>query len=330
MSEWSIPAVIDAVTEAVPDREMLVWTSVRRTYAEVQATHDAARRVLPRAGLGVRRERSELARWECGQSPVAILLSNCPEYVETMLGAYRARAVPFNVNHHYNAAEVAQLLDQIGARGDRVPPPARAAARGRRRATDRLLVDVDDGIGCRSAARAASRSRRRSPMRARRRRAPDAVGGRPLSRVHRRHHRTAEGCAVAAGRRLRRRDGRRRGRDRRDDRRDGRAAARRSGSRRRRSCTGPRSGPCSPRCTTAAQSCSTTTPRRSTRARSSRRPRASMRTLLTIVGDAYARPIVDELRAATLRPLVVAAARDRRRDDRTGLQARAARAAART
>ena len=34
--EWSLPAAIDAVTEAVPDREMLVWTSVRRTYAQVQ------------------------------------------------------------------------------------------------------------------------------------------------------------------------------------------------------------------------------------------------------------------------------------------------------
>ena len=36
-------------------------------------------------------------------------------------------------------------------------------------------------------------------------------------------------------------------------------------------------------------------------------------TLLTIVGDAYARPIVDELRDAALRPLVAAAAGDRRR-----------------
>ena len=34
--EWSLPAVHDVVTAAVPDREMLVWESVRRTFAEVQ------------------------------------------------------------------------------------------------------------------------------------------------------------------------------------------------------------------------------------------------------------------------------------------------------
>src|SRR5262249_35565462 len=114
-TEWSLPAAIDAVTAAVPDREMLVWTSVRRTFVEEQ---DRTRRLAAffRAqGLGGQRERADRERWECGQSPVAIVLSNCPEYVETMLGAFRARAVPFNVNHHYNATEVGQLLDQVGA-----------------------------------------------------------------------------------------------------------------------------------------------------------------------------------------------------------------------
>ena len=44
--EWSLPAALDAVTDAVPDREMLVWTTVRRTYAEVRAADRAARCVL--------------------------------------------------------------------------------------------------------------------------------------------------------------------------------------------------------------------------------------------------------------------------------------------
>lgn len=146
-AEWSLPAAIDAVTEAVPDREMLVWTSVRRTYAEVQ---DRTRRLgafFGDRGVGVRRERSELARWECGQSPVAVLLSNCPEYVETMFGAFRARAVPFNVNHHYHPAEVAALLDQVGAEAivyHRRLAPLLAAGGA---AAGRLLVDVDDASG---------------------------------------------------------------------------------------------------------------------------------------------------------------------------------------
>ena len=112
--EWSLPAALDAVTAAVGDREMLVWKSVRRTFAEVQERTRRLAAFLRDAGLGVHRERAELERWECGQSPVAVVLSNCPEYVETMVGAYRARAVPFNVNHHYHPDEVAALLDQIG------------------------------------------------------------------------------------------------------------------------------------------------------------------------------------------------------------------------
>lgn len=40
-------------------------------------------------------------------------MSNCAEYVEAMIGSYRARAVPININHHYHPAEIASLLDQL-------------------------------------------------------------------------------------------------------------------------------------------------------------------------------------------------------------------------
>src|SRR3954447_3043205 len=106
VADWAIPAVLDVVTGAVPDRDMLVWTSVRRTYAEVQQRTQRLAGFFGAAGLGVYRERLELERWQCGQHRVAIVMSNCPEYVETMIAAFRARVVPFNVNHHYNAGEV--------------------------------------------------------------------------------------------------------------------------------------------------------------------------------------------------------------------------------
>ena len=89
--EWSLPAAIDAVTDAVPDREMLVWTSVRRSYAEVRERTVRLAAVLRDAGLGVDRERTGLERWECGQSPIAVVLSNCPEYLETMATSRRCR-----------------------------------------------------------------------------------------------------------------------------------------------------------------------------------------------------------------------------------------------
>ncbi|HEX5095970.1 MAG TPA: AMP-binding protein, partial [Acidimicrobiia bacterium] len=145
-ADWSLPAALDAVTDAVPDREMLVWTSVRRTYADVQARTKRLAAFFVARGLGVRHERAELQRWECGQDRVAVVLSNCPEYVETMIGAYRARIVPYNVNHHYLPAEVAALLDQIGTQAIvyhlRLGPLlADVGLEGR------VLVHVDDGSG---------------------------------------------------------------------------------------------------------------------------------------------------------------------------------------
>ena len=113
--EWSLPGVFDAVSTAAPGRDVLVWKDVRRSYTEVASRTRSLAAFLAGRGLGVRRERAALERWECGQSTVALLLYNCPEYVEAMLGCFRARAVPFNVNQHYRPEEIRRLLDMVGA-----------------------------------------------------------------------------------------------------------------------------------------------------------------------------------------------------------------------
>jgi fatty-acyl-CoA synthase len=144
--EWSLAAAFDAVAGAAPARDVLVWQSTRRTYAEVAARTRGVATFLSGHGLGVRRERAALARWECGQSTVALVLHNCPEYVEAMLGAFRARAVPFNVNQHYRPEEIARLLESLDAAAvvyHRALGPLVAAAGGH----GRLLIDVDDGSG---------------------------------------------------------------------------------------------------------------------------------------------------------------------------------------
>jgi fatty-acyl-CoA synthase len=145
--EWALSAVHEAIAAAVPERDMLVWKTVRRSYADVATRTRSLAAFLARRGLGVRRERGALARWECGQSPVALLLYNCPEYIESMLGCFRARAVPFNVNQHYRPEEIRSLLDMVGAEGvvyHRALAPLLREAAGAQR---RVLVDVDDGSG---------------------------------------------------------------------------------------------------------------------------------------------------------------------------------------
>jgi acyl-CoA synthetase (AMP-forming)/AMP-acid ligase II len=115
--EWALGEVHDVVTAEVPDRVMLVHGGQRRTYREVGERSRALASFLVDRGFGAFRERDGLARWEAGQDRVAILAYNTPEHVETLLGCWKARVVPCNVNYHYTAGEVADLLRRIGARG---------------------------------------------------------------------------------------------------------------------------------------------------------------------------------------------------------------------
>ncbi len=143
--EWSLCAVHDVIADAVPDREMLVGGGVRRTYGEVADRTRGLAGFLVAQEIGSRRERAELDRWECGQSRVAIVMRNRPEYVESMYGCYRARAVPFNVNHQYAPGEIRSLLDQLGTDAviyQRSLAPILAVALEGRTV---VLVDVDDG-----------------------------------------------------------------------------------------------------------------------------------------------------------------------------------------
>jgi acyl-CoA synthetase (AMP-forming)/AMP-acid ligase II len=148
--DWSLVAVHDVLASAVPDREMVVCGATRRTYGEVAGRSRSLAAFLGARGLGARRERSELERWESGQDAVALVLYNSPEYIEAMLGAWRARAVPFNVNQHYRPAEMARLLADLDTRAivyHRTLGPLVAAACAAGGIDGAVLVDVDDGSG---------------------------------------------------------------------------------------------------------------------------------------------------------------------------------------
>jgi len=145
--EWSLVGVHDVLAGAVPDREMLVCGGVRRTFGEVAERTRGLAAFLGAAGVGLRRERDELERWECGQHTVAVVLHNGTEYVEAMLGAFRARAVPFNVNQHYRPAELGALLTDLATRAvvyHRAYGPLVASAVD---SSGLVLIDVDDGSG---------------------------------------------------------------------------------------------------------------------------------------------------------------------------------------
>jgi acyl-CoA synthetase (AMP-forming)/AMP-acid ligase II len=107
----NIATIHEALAAAFPERECLVTPHVRRTYREVCERMRRLANVLHAHDLGARRERAELANHESGQDHLGIYMLNRPEYVEAMLGSYRARVAPFNVNYRYVDEELRYLLD---------------------------------------------------------------------------------------------------------------------------------------------------------------------------------------------------------------------------
>ena len=108
--------VHEAIAEVIPDRDCIVYGDRRFSWAE---TTDRTRRladVLRQHGLGCHVERDGLTNWESGQDHVALYLYNGNEYLEGMLGAFKARCAPFNVNYRYVEEELLYLFDNADAR----------------------------------------------------------------------------------------------------------------------------------------------------------------------------------------------------------------------
>jgi fatty-acyl-CoA synthase len=117
MSEpLNLGAIHEAVARAIGEREALVFRDRRFTWAEVAERTRRLAAVLRRHGLGCRVERAGLRNWESGQDHVALYLYNGNEYLEGMLGAFKARAAPFNVNYRYVEEELRYLFENADAR----------------------------------------------------------------------------------------------------------------------------------------------------------------------------------------------------------------------
>lgn len=115
MGEWTLGAVLDAIAEAVPDRAMTICGDRRSTFAQSAERTRRLANYLAGRGLGAQRERSELRNWECGQDRVALLMHN-DLYPDMVIGCLKARTVPVNVNHYYTPAEAGELLDYLRPR----------------------------------------------------------------------------------------------------------------------------------------------------------------------------------------------------------------------
>jgi len=116
VSEWTVGAVLDAIADVIPDRMMTLCGDRRSTFAESAARTSKLASYLTDNGFGVHAERETLERWECGQDRVALIMYN-DLYPDMVIGCLKARAVPVNVNHHYSPRETRDLLDYVRPRG---------------------------------------------------------------------------------------------------------------------------------------------------------------------------------------------------------------------
>ena len=124
----------EAIADDLPDHAAVVVGDRRLTWQELDQR--AARLATGLAELGVGPD-----------VKVAQLLYNCPEYLETVYAAFKRRAVPLNVNHRYLADEIVYVLGNADAEvlvfhGTLAGRVAEARPRLPRL---RAVVQVDDG-----------------------------------------------------------------------------------------------------------------------------------------------------------------------------------------
>ncbi len=96
--ELNIADIFEAVVEAVPERTALVGATTRLTYRD----------------LDKRSNRFAHHLLDCGVAPgsfVGVLSHNRVEWLEAMIGCFKSRTVPVNLNHRYVAPELRYVAE---------------------------------------------------------------------------------------------------------------------------------------------------------------------------------------------------------------------------
>ncbi len=113
---FNLALIHEAIAERIPEREAIVFRDRRISWRELTDRTRRLADLMRSCGLGCHTPRSNRENWESGQDHVGLYLRNGNEYLEGMLGAFKARAAPFNVNYRYVDDELVALLDDADAR----------------------------------------------------------------------------------------------------------------------------------------------------------------------------------------------------------------------
>ncbi len=134
--KWCFAEVFETVAGVVPDRLALINGETRRTWREYEDRAARIASVLRAAGIG-------------HDSNVALYGYNSNEYLEAHFGIFKARGVPVNVNYRYVEHELLYLFDNADAEAvvfDAQFAPRLAAIRDQLPKL-KLFLQIDDGSG---------------------------------------------------------------------------------------------------------------------------------------------------------------------------------------
>ncbi len=98
---FNLADLFEAVADADPDREILVVGDRRLSYRQLDERANRLANTLAAKGVGV-------------GDTVGLQLANGSEYVEGMLAAFKLRAIPVNINYRYVERELRHLFDDSG------------------------------------------------------------------------------------------------------------------------------------------------------------------------------------------------------------------------
>jgi acyl-CoA synthetase (AMP-forming)/AMP-acid ligase II len=137
VTSFNLSELFERVAARVPTREAIVAAERRLDYAALDARASRLANALAARGIGA-------------GDHVGLVLANGSEYVESMIAAYKLRAVPVNVNHRYVPGELRALFEDADLRGVIVhrafAPRTLEAREGMPLLHDVLVVDDDSGV----------------------------------------------------------------------------------------------------------------------------------------------------------------------------------------
>ncbi len=96
--QFNLADLFEIVVDTVPDRLALVAGERRHTYRQLDERSNRFAHHLGRLGIPT-------------GSHVGVLAHNCAEWAEAMIGCYKARAVPVNLNYRYVAPELRYVME---------------------------------------------------------------------------------------------------------------------------------------------------------------------------------------------------------------------------